>query len=1031
MTESLSKVLGWEFRNTPAECDLTDFNVWLTSGIPHCGSMLGDSRYPPGAVVSVNSNSKLCQENTLLHGAMRPPSITALFKIEKFWDLMKPDFVESCQHDIAHKTMIHGLLEYKVHNTHCQCDRLPHQCAAESARTCDNLRACTPEFLANINKHLFIDDSKLTQCLKSRLENTQKLGCDAGISQYATHQTPVTAWPSMVVPGGCASISQDPTECGFDNPNLINAGNMLFSTQLGRNGSVGLYVKKIPKVNRLRFIERYQKEVLFSSADGLNAQVQSNQFKCSTFEANQFKCSTFSTFKYKYYIIVSCQASESACEFYESVSRGLSQEEHGCTAGIPPVTIGEFACSNYYQFYLKECKENARRLALKFANQMSAAVPLYQNVNCNTYRRLKVPYSTYNEATVHTGYTENDSNIYHMKTHLLKHPANAKSCLTWDWLFAKACSSSSSSSSSSCSGQEEQMCCAQETTAMNMSCNAAPFPQCTDNQPFARQSSCWEKTVMKVDTAIGVPPMAQEFFCQLEGGLLPFYITDRSGTQRLHSVQIHTNTVYIGPDNIGDQMNITETSPLYGQPKLQLKSPCVLRTGLTEGAAIIRLPPLQGYAVVKTTDLGKQRLCNVPCEQRFVSTLAMHSAESSLVQEPNALCGPLGNCFQPVTDPRHLCKVSLGPSHIADHCPETILSALYDVGKGTPQQTSDVKHTLWGYIPRATYKPTKTVLCDQLGVSRSSLGPANDIAPPPKDTNYFPDNFHCLDSQSPSLKYHCKPPAIPYQPTDGFLDDASMNKWLDISLINTLPKTEKLMYKHKKMMAGLFYSQHSDDSISDPVQRHCCDNSTASSNAAIQGDQCASLSTTPRTHLLEYQPIYSCRYYNDRHINNYMKALYDTNLFPADIYDKLPVLTDLTGNPLADGINPEYLAQHHLHHVFVKPTLDEMFRRCIDTPCLHIGFARKPKDIFGNTVPTVYGSYTPQLQNGDASNACGDNVRLTSRPPRPQSLNHNYQNGHLVSASTDTSQLTTHKQFQPICCINAIPLSAKCAVPNQ
>ena len=153
MTDILANLIGEKFRNVPKKCDLRVLEIRTLSGVPHCGSPIESDYLPPSAVVCVNSDSVLCEENTIICGAVKPPCVTAIFKMTG---------ISAC---ISKNTNLEIDVESKRTIFNC-VNALVQSPKPEHA-------TCSPEFFESINKHPWIDDDELIKTLKANLSVAQ------------------------------------------------------------------------------------------------------------------------------------------------------------------------------------------------------------------------------------------------------------------------------------------------------------------------------------------------------------------------------------------------------------------------------------------------------------------------------------------------------------------------------------------------------------------------------------------------------------------------------------------------------------------------------------------------------------------------------------------------------------------------------------------------------------------------------------------------------------------------------------------
>ncbi len=280
---------------------------------------------PSGCSLQINSDSVLDPSNELLVGSVRPPKVTALFKVSA---------IRKCE-------------AFRLEESRF----LPID---EAIRK--NFPTVNQSHLSRINKHVWIDDEALSIALRERARTAQFSGPDSGVVQYAgrggSFEGPEkAAWPVVVFRGGSDS------ELGFGDE---TRGSSLFVSELGADGRVGVYRRKIPKERRLTGIRKWVET--FVLPDG----TVNRRAHCKKAAAGRTYC--FSTWKYKYYLVVECRADVKSTSLFLEKIRGFSSQ------GGPFSTVGEFACSRFYASYLTRCHENACRLAFRFSKCVEAGI---------------------------------------------------------------------------------------------------------------------------------------------------------------------------------------------------------------------------------------------------------------------------------------------------------------------------------------------------------------------------------------------------------------------------------------------------------------------------------------------------------------------------------------------------------------------------------------------------------------------------------------------------------------------------------
>jgi hypothetical protein len=587
--------------------------------------------------------------------------------------------------------------------------------------------SCSPEFLACINKHLWVDDAKLVKRLKINLGLAQSSGGRSGIFQHADHPSlaPIVEerWPSVMIPGACSGVlKKDPaTGCdvakrddfppatypfgtrggphrhvGEANPLVLESerypegGSAFFDSELGSGGCVGLYVRKIEKSKRFDFLKNHglpEEAVFCRDSEKLLRMV----VKRKGSPAVVGRVRTFSTFRYKYYLIVRCTAGRRACEVYESLVRGIGVEKlrsdpsfvddrfggeggggggGGARRWPRPVTIGDLACSTYYSLYVKQCAENARRLAFRYAKCLQISVPLCRRgTRLPPGARLRTCEGAYECPELVWGSARETDVALHrvektvreekvgLMTRFAKWfsiggsnryeptPGASSSTSTVavaedvddfsSFTFSSTSSSSSAGSSATSRSQEE----GEDAAATLATMPGSSFPP---NAATLR----WKKKTMKLDPSVGVPPVCQEKRMQFDGCLK--LIVSHASSEFLY-VQVHGETASI---------DVGEAIP-NAIPRDASAWPDVL----------VRLPPLQGYASVKLKRAALDVLKDADHSARVISTAAVYHRESSLTARPLPCSLPLlpsrtegsfpeGDYFEPRVSPEAFCGVA-------------------------------------------------------------------------------------------------------------------------------------------------------------------------------------------------------------------------------------------------------------------------------------------------------------------------------------------------------------------------------------
>ena len=90
---------------------------------------------------------------------------------------------------------------------------------------------------------------------------------------------------------------------------------------------------------------------------------------------NKIKC-CFSTFKYKYYIVVKCSAGHGAVKQFKQFFSEKKNIFSTTLVNDKCPSLLDFSKSSYYRYYMKQCEENAKRLAFKFSKGLGCSLQL-------------------------------------------------------------------------------------------------------------------------------------------------------------------------------------------------------------------------------------------------------------------------------------------------------------------------------------------------------------------------------------------------------------------------------------------------------------------------------------------------------------------------------------------------------------------------------------------------------------------------------------------------------------------------------
>jgi hypothetical protein len=631
MTEVLANVMTQRFANLPAECSVREMDIRLLSGVPHCGSPSSEQGcLPPCSVVSVNADTVLCEENSILRGCVKPPVATAIFKVG-----MEGIIRET-------KTELEVCLEAKEerHATISEYLERHHPSA----------KRCSEAFLRRINKNVWIDDAKLMKHLKSNLSRAQSSGSSSGIFQYAENFNGESkevvergasgCWPAVVMPGGCQSTGfrkDDVSRCEafktdhFPVPvyarssegnetalhhnvgkmdslyleskdvDSVGGGHVFFHSELDLGGCVGLYVQKIEREKRFEFLSttKYKREDIEGETTvGIDV---------------RYEAKTFSTLKYKYYLIVRCTAGRRACNIYEAMVKGIPLADIPALKLSRPNTLQDFACSSFYGFYMQQCAENARRLAFKFSKCLHVSVPLREVAGPCAAERLRVPSGhRYDSSEIHWRMARNTDFGLRKVQKMEDRKKREELFERVDWTQrAKA----TRSANGSLEGYHSDYSSSESFGSMSSSddpfSDSEEAEEGTETEAEFKKAPEWErkfwkKRVTEMDPSVGIPPMGREKRMQYENTLK--IVTFPHGGSR---IQIHAETVNV---------------VLKGEPV----PAAVPRDGTCCSKVAVRLPPLQGYVYVNLKEETLRHLSGFDCSGRLASASALHVSESSL-----------------------------------------------------------------------------------------------------------------------------------------------------------------------------------------------------------------------------------------------------------------------------------------------------------------------------------------------------------------------------------------------------------------
>lgn len=344
--------------------------------------MVGDETVyvPDCSALIVGADSELSENNPLLVAALKAPTVTALFNIRGFGSHSADEKKRKSAMTKKHTTKIYKKMKRALFQ-----NGLGASLQMEGEEILDRYLV---EKARAANKNPMLDDDKFQNALRKSLNRASRHG---GVVQRSDGNAG-GSFPSLFKPGRGADTFPpvDPVS-GYDEETeskfaaaksaaqngygggdihhmsedaLAFAGEsetlMQFTSELGRNGSVGIYIKKIPKSKRYSFL-------LSPTSSDPNA-TTTNGEKINVIPPKK----TISSLKFKYYLICTCDAGYEASGAYEALIRAKYEQK---------TTLEQFVNSQHYRLYLKQCYENAKRLTHKFASMLELSVYIETNPN--------------------------------------------------------------------------------------------------------------------------------------------------------------------------------------------------------------------------------------------------------------------------------------------------------------------------------------------------------------------------------------------------------------------------------------------------------------------------------------------------------------------------------------------------------------------------------------------------------------------------------------------------------------------------
>lgn len=978
MTDVLASLVGERFRAVPAKCELRDLEIRTLCGVPHCGSAVESEYLPPGSVVCVNADAVLCEENSIICGAAKPPQVTAVFKMLGLSrELSQRTDLEM---DVETKVEIHGRLLLEASK---YCSLSPND---------KQTLQCSPDFLSSINKHPWLDDDELLKVLKANLGLAQEAGPHSGIYQYAPRNNlrlnkGEETWPCVVIPGACSTVLQKDELSGcevdkmkdfpgssysggnarkeqhehinrhnslaLESESYSKGGTMLFQSELGGDGCVGLYLKKIPSSKRLSFLQKYSKSEICGT------QKVTRKTTCQY---------AFSTMKYKYYIIVRCAAGQTACDFYERMVRGVSFAELTSLDLSAPTTIGDFACSSYYRLYVKQCAENARRIAFKFAKCLQISVPLFNRNTIPTVARLKVCQEEYENPEVHWGLVGPDVRLH--KVHkLATKKCNSKLNQIVDWILEK----------SDVPCQDGCQVLQNENDNSLVGC-ATCGGQKNRNGKKSPEKAYWKKHILALDASAGVPPMGKEKYLQYDNALrlvVSPSLQPKGDNQGLVGARHGSNDDDGGGGDGGKHQsqtyvqihNNTLSLDIGGNSATTKHGKTLPNAASNQSAIMVRLPPLQGYSVMKLREPLLSEIRKLDCNRKVIGTSAMFTPESSFLPSLSASgdliipgCTPASNlartnpihCHALPTPAETMCKlsvfpVSFGQSRVCNDNDD--VWGPEDEGQALSwhchHSTEDLVHEhcfVKAHVAKGTIK-------------RKQEWPGIHLTE--KHAKLF--NLKLQDEDCQSESSDCED-----------TDEDDYDESSSSSLYCKGPHR-----KTKAFETELLYDSNKNKMYISPL-----------GNPRIEA--------VPHAKRCERQPIFSLVGHDFKHGLFFANAIRSVFTFPSDMRND-SMLMDLNGNALHHGVNPKHLSEPSRHHVLLEETLTEMVQRCMGAQGC-ISLTKRERNRLGEKIPSISLKYTAPDDHDDV-----DVADIKTYNPK---VNLGF----------------TFAQYRPVCCVESLPL---------
>lgn len=305
-SDSLGAHIACAFGKTPVSCDLKRAEIMPRTEARDSKTCFAATGLPKSCVVAVNEDARLCAENSFVVRCVKAPSVTCLFPVSGIRDLCSKPWNYVRKGDLDENL----LRELRV---------------AEKTRTSSEIIAKAE----GVNKHLQVDDDVFVVRIVDNLRKAQTSGTGCGIKQYVCSPDAKERLFERRYPGDPIAAAM----CGF-------------SSELGEEGTVGLYAEEIHVNKRMRFL----------SASGDVGK-------------------TFSTFKKKYYVLVHCGAGGEAEDAFKDMCSPLSLTEYEKRGVMEIPTVGDLAKSGFYAELLNRCVRNARRLAWKYALSTGLVIP--------------------------------------------------------------------------------------------------------------------------------------------------------------------------------------------------------------------------------------------------------------------------------------------------------------------------------------------------------------------------------------------------------------------------------------------------------------------------------------------------------------------------------------------------------------------------------------------------------------------------------------------------------------------------------